>query len=173
MHMCCVHLCLRKGLQRSQIVWGSFTQRCSSQPFTFFSFLFFNKTAVFHLNIWTCTWSTRIAACDVYTACVVIAEREQGVEKAHIKTSTVYPRSQVLFGFKKNNKQMHIYSMFLTFELQRPEKRQRAQWCQVIGQIKLYAKPTCEIKSIMQRYQQQKRHPIRYYTGGKADNEWS
>lgn len=48
-----------------------------------------------------------VCACACVHACVVIAEREQRVEKAHIKPSTVYLRSQALFGFKKNNKQMY------------------------------------------------------------------
>ena len=49
-------------------------------------------------------------ACACSCMCVVTGEREQRVEKSHIKPSSVYLRSQALFGFKKNNKQMYTWT---------------------------------------------------------------
>lgn len=54
-------------------------------------------------------------------ACVLKAERKHRVEKAHIKPSTVYLRSQALFGFKRNNKQMYTWSRKIITGVQGPQ----------------------------------------------------
>lgn len=59
--------------------------------------------------------------CVPLYACVVKAERKHRVEKAHIKPSTVYLRSQALFGFKRNNKQMYTWSRKIITGVQGPQ----------------------------------------------------
>ncbi len=132
----CVHLCPCKGLQRSKrIFWGSFTESCLSFRFhiwypsqamsntclTLVGWRTLTHSARAHTGSTRTTvlvsrgsrerWWSLMCVCVLVPAhaCGVIAEREQRVEKAHIKPSTVYVRSQALFGFKKNNKQMYTW----------------------------------------------------------------
>lgn len=67
---------------------------------------------------WSCVC---MRVCAPVHACVVKAEREQRVEKAHIKPSTVYLRSQALFGFKRNNKQMYTWTRKIITGVQGPQ----------------------------------------------------
>lgn len=52
---------------------------------------------------------------------VVIAKREQRVEEVHMNPSTVYLWSQVLFSFKKNNKQMYLRTRKILTGVQGPQ----------------------------------------------------